>query len=97
MQNHKFLNVPVESSDTLGSVAPSGAPKHFALSDEKAASSSTVAQYGRTLKYKYSYRKNQNIGNKNDLLKTISSFRNEHSMLRLLSMIEPNYVWIVAM
>jgi len=48
VQNHKFLNVPVESFDALGSVAPSCAPKCFAHSNEKVASSSTVAQYGRT-------------------------------------------------
>ena len=49
--------------------------------------------------------KDQIIGNKNDLPKTISSFRNEHSMMKLFSMIEPNNVyedlkddgWIVAM
>lgn len=58
-----------------------------------------------SLKYKSSYLKDQIIESKNDHLRTRRSFRNESSLIRLLSMIEQTFVddalkdvgWILAM
>lgn len=94
----------VESSYVSWPVPSCDASKDVAHSNGQGASSSTALQFGITLKYKSSHKKDQIIANKNIPLKTRSTFRNGHLMMGLLSVIEPTSIndalkydgWVVA-
>jgi len=51
-----------------------------------------ATQSKRTFKYKSSHKEELIIGNKDNPLKTRLTFRNEHSMLGPLSLIEPTSI-----
>jgi len=93
-----------ESEDTL-EVEPASEAQDEVASDEAQDGSQQTNQSKNTFKYKSSHPEDQIIGNKDSPKRTRSYFRQEESMIGLLSVIEPATVdealsddgWILAM
>jgi len=107
MQVPEDTSKPVQDLDSeeTPEVVPTPEAQNEAASDEAQDGSQQANQSKNTIKYKSSHPEDLIIGNKNSPKRTKSYFRQEESMMGLLSVIEPTTVdealsddgWIIAM
>jgi len=107
MQVPEDTSEPDQISESEGSpeVEPTPKAQDEVASDEAQDGSQQANQSKNTYKYKSSHHEDQFIGNKECHRRTKSYFKQEESMIGLLSVIEPNTVdevlsddgWILAM
>jgi len=107
IQAHEDTSEPdhTEESEDSSEVEPNSEALDEVASDEAQDGSQQANQSQNTFKYKSSHPEDQIIGNKDSPRRTRSYFRQEESMIELLSVIEPATVdealsddgWILAM
>jgi hypothetical protein len=96
---------PEHSSEVVETSEANGSPEAAPESNETQDNSETPTSPRRTFKYKSSHPEELIIGNVNSPRKTRSAFRQDESLLGLISMIETTFEdetlsddgWIVAM